>query len=130
MVGSSAGWRPRMRGFVARHRYELLLISCLLLVGLIIRLPTLHQPLLEEGRSFRQTETAYPALIYHQQGINLFAPQLPVLGKPWQVPFEFPVFQALAAVLMNAGFAPDVAVRVVAVLSFMACAVAIWALVR
>src|SRR5438132_7205356 len=101
MVGNSAGRRtghpswPRFRVFITLHRYEVLLISCLLLVGLVMRLPTLHQPLLEEGHSFRQTETAYPALLFHQQGINLVAPQLPVLGKPWQVPFEFPVFQAL-----------------------------------
>ena len=125
-----AGARSRPRLWIANHRVELLLISALVLVAVIIRLPTLDQPLLEEGHGFRQTETAYPALLFHTQGINLFAPQLPVLGRPWQVPFEFPIFQALAALLMNAGLTADVAVRVVALASFMACALLTWGLVR
>src|SRR5438132_13559472 len=89
MVGNSAGRRtghprwPQFRVFITRHRYELLLISCLLLVGLIIRLPTLHQPLLEDGHSFRQTQTAYPALLFHQPRIKLPPRQLPVLATPW-----------------------------------------------
>jgi 4-amino-4-deoxy-L-arabinose transferase-like glycosyltransferase len=104
-------------------------IACLLVVGFLVRLPNLNGPLLAIS-SFRQTETAYPALIYHQQGIDLFAPQLPVLGKPWQVPFEFPLFQVMAAVIMNLGGAVDWAMRVSGVICFMATAVAIWGMVR
>jgi 4-amino-4-deoxy-L-arabinose transferase-like glycosyltransferase len=105
------------------------IIACLLVVGLLVRLPNMNGPLLAIS-SFRQTETAYPALIYHQQGIDLFAPQLPVLGKPWQVPFEFPLFQAMAAVIMDLGGAVDWATRVSGVICFMATAVAIWGMVR
>ena len=104
-------------------------IAAMLAVGLLVRLPNLNAPLLAIS-SFRQTETAYPALIYHQQGINLLFPQLPVLGKPWQVPFEFPLFQAMAAVLMNLGGAADWAMRVSSVICFVATAVAVWGLVR
>jgi hypothetical protein len=101
----------------------------MLVVGLLVRLPNLNAPLLAIS-SFRQTETAYPALIYHQQGINLLFPQLPVLGNPWQIPFEFPLFQAMAAVIMDLGGAVDWAMRLSAVICFMATAVALWGLVR
>ena len=101
----------------------------LLALGLLIRLPHLDQPLTAIS-SFRQTETAYPALIYHEQGINLLNPQLPVLGRPWQVPFEFPLFQAMAAVVMNLGVAADLALRASGLVCFMATAFALWGLVR
>ena len=50
---------------------------------------TLDQPLLER-HSFRQTQTAYTARIFHEEGIDLLHPKLPVLGEPFEVPFEFP----------------------------------------
>ena len=101
----------------------------LLAIGLLMRLPHLSQPLTAIS-SFRQTETAYPALIYHEQGINLLNPQLPVLGRPWQVPFEFPLFQAMAAGVMNLGVAADLALRASGLICFMATAFALWGLVR
>jgi hypothetical protein len=101
----------------------------LLVLGLLIRLPHLSQPLTAIS-SFRQTETAYPALIFHEQGINLLNPQLPVFGPPWQVPFEFPLFQAMAAIVMDLGVAADLALRASALICFMATAVALWGLVR
>jgi hypothetical protein len=101
----------------------------LLAIGLLIRLPHLSQPFTALS-SFRQTETAYPALIYHEQGINLLNPQLPVFGKPWQAPFEFPLFQAMAAIVMNLGVATDLALRASGLLCFMATAFALWGLVR
>ena len=105
------------------------IVIAFLLVGLLVRLPSLNGPLLAIS-SFRQAETAYPALIYHQQGINLLVPQLPVLGKPWQVPFEFPLFQAMAAVIMNLGGGIDWSMRISSVICFVATAVAVWGLVR
>jgi len=105
------------------------IIAAVLLVGLLVRLPSLNGPLLAIS-SFRQTETAYPALIYHQQGINLLAPQLPVLGKPWQVPFEFPLFQAMGALIMDLGGATDWAMRISSVICCLATAFTIWGLVR
>src|ERR1700680_626704 len=104
-------------------------VAFMLVLCLLVRLPNLNAPLLAIS-PFRQTETAYPALIYHQQGINLLIPQLPVLGKPWQVPFEFPLFQAMAAVIMDLGGAVDWAMRMSAVICFMGTALALWGLVR
>ena len=44
-----------------------------------MRLTTLSQPLVE-AHSFRQTQTAYTALLYHREGINLLQTPLPIFG--------------------------------------------------
>ena len=70
--------------------------AVLLVFTVLIHLPTFDQPLVER-HNFRQTQTAFTARIYHEEGIDLFDPKLPVLGPPWEVPFEFPLFQAAAS---------------------------------
>ena len=82
-------------------------------------LPSLGQPLLE-SHAFRQTQTAYTALLYAEEGIDLLRPPLPVLGPPGILPLEFPLFQAGGAVLMEAGLAADTSMRVAALLCFLA----------
>jgi hypothetical protein len=91
--------------------------------------PTLHQPLLGE-HSFRQTQTAYPARIYHEQGIDLLHPKLPVLGEPFEVPFEFPLFQAAASTVMDAGAGDDFAMRLTGLACFLLTAFLLYGLVR
>jgi hypothetical protein len=101
----------------------------LALVGLAIaiHIPTLNQPLLET-QSFRQTTTAYPALLFHLEGINLFRPQVPVFGPPFLLPIEFPLFQAAASLVMDLGLAPDPAVRLTALACFAITALLVWRL--
>jgi hypothetical protein len=53
-----------------------------------------HLPLLE-AHSFRQTQTAISSY-WMADGGPWLAYQTPVLGAPWSIPFEFPLFQALA----------------------------------
>jgi hypothetical protein len=84
--------------------------AALIAVAVGVRLPTLSLPLLE-SHAFRQTQTAFTARLFHRDGIDLLHPQLPVLGPPWQIPFEFPLFQAAAALLMDLGVAETVALR-------------------
>src|SRR5439155_26885352 len=69
------------------------------------------------------------ALIYHQQGIDLTRTPLPVLGPPYDVPFEFPIFQGIASLVMNV-VRPDVAMRLTALASFCLAAALLWLLVR
>ena len=90
---------------------------------------TLDQPLLE-AHGFRQTQTAYTARIYHQHGIDLLHPKLPVLGEPFEVPFEFPLFQAAASVVMDAGVDDDVAMRLTGLVCFLLTASLLYGLVR
>src|SRR5262249_58709242 len=79
---------------------------------------------------FRQTQTAYLALLFHQNGIDLFHAKLPVLGPPFEIPLEFPLFQAAASLVMDAGVAPDLALRLTALCCFSVTALLLWALVR
>jgi 4-amino-4-deoxy-L-arabinose transferase-like glycosyltransferase len=99
----------------------------LLGLALVIHIPTLNQPLLET-QEFRQTQTAYTALIFHLQGIDLLRPQVPVFGPPFALPIEFPLFQAAAAIVMDLGVAPDAAVRLTALACFLITALLVWRL--
>ncbi len=56
-----------------------------------------------EKHAFRQTQTAYTARVFHEDGIDLLHPKLPVLGEPFEVPFEFPLFQAAASLVDGRG---------------------------
>ena len=106
-----------------------LYVGTLLLAAIVVlHLPTLGQPLIEV-HAFRQTQTAWTAVIFHQEGIDLLRPQLPVLGPPFVVPLEFPLFQAAASLVMDAGVPPDVALRVTGLFTFVLTAVLLWRLV-
>ena len=112
------------KGFV-----EAALIATPLVAFVLAVAPTLDQPLLER-HAFRQTQTAYTARVFHEQGIDLFHPRLPVLGEPFEVPFEFPLFQAAASVVMGTGAPDDVAMRLTGLLCFIATALLLYGLVR
>jgi len=99
----------------------------LLALAFVIHIPTLSQPLLET-QSFRQTTTAYPALLFYQQGIDLLRPQVPVFGSPFLLPIEFPLFQAAASLVMHLGVSPDAAVRLTALVCFSITALLVWRL--
>ena len=92
-------------------------------------LPSLGQSLLET-HAYRQTQTAYTAVLYAERGIDLFRPPLPVLGPPGVVPLEFPLFQALGAIPMQIGLAPDLSMRMVGLLTFLASAVLLYLVAR
>ena len=63
-------------------------------------LVTLQQPLID-AYEFRQTQTALSAL-FMQPGLGgLFEYHTPVLGAPWSIPFEFPLFQWISHHLAN-----------------------------
>jgi MFS family permease len=95
----------------------------------VVHLPTLSAPLTDR-HDFRQTQTAFTARIYHEEGIDLLHPKLPVLGPPWEIPFEFPLFQASAALVMDAGVAEDTALRATGLACFVLAGALLWLLVR
>ena len=91
--------------------------------------PTLGAPLLER-HAFRQTQTAWTARVFHEEGIDLLHPKLPVFGDPFEAPFEFPLFQALATLPMDMGLAEDTALRTTCLACFVLTALLLWGLVR
>ena len=80
--------------------------------------------------AFRQTQTAWTAREFHEGGFDLLHPKLPVFGEPFEVPFEFPLFQALAALPMELGLAEDTSLRLTSLLCFVLTALLLWGLVR
>ena len=125
--GSAAMRRlPRFRDMASRTSPVAVGLG-LLGLALVIHIPTLNQPLLET-QSFRQTTTAYPALLFYEHGIDLFRPQVPVFGPPFVLPIEFPLFQAAASRVMYLGVSPDAAVRLTALICFLITAALVWRL--
>lgn len=104
-------------------------VAALVAIAGAVRLRALHQPLLE-AHPFRQTQTAFTARIFHTHGISLLHPKLPLFGKPWDLPFEFPLFQAVSTLPMNLGLSADTAVRLTALVFFLVSAVLVYLLVR
>lgn len=116
-----------MRSWAQTHRPD---IAALCMIGLaaLARVPTLAQPL-TENFAWRQTQTAWTARIFHEQGIDLLHPEVPVHGPPWVFGFEFPLFQALGSLLMDAGLPADVAMRTLGLITFLATGWLVYVLV-
>jgi hypothetical protein len=84
-----------------RQRVNLIATALLLLAvanALLFWIRTLGQPLID-AFSFRQTQTALTAF-WLQPGLSwILHYETPVLGAPWEVPFEFPFYQFIVAAL-------------------------------
>lgn len=104
-------------------------VAAALAGAVAVRVPGLGVPLLE-WHGWRQTQTAYTALAIHEQGFDLLHAQLPIFGPPFEVPMEFPLFQALAAALMDTGVEADLALRVTGLATFVLAAFLLWLFAR
>ena len=75
-----------------RPRWIWLLITAAVVLAGVFWFGKLDQPLIDR-HEFRQTQTALSAL-FMQPGLEgLLNYQTPVVGAPWSIPFEFPLFQ-------------------------------------
>lgn len=80
----------------------------------------IHQPL-ADAHAFRQTQTALTAYWMTQEDWQL-AYQTPVVGFPWAIPFEFPIYQAIVAAISSlTGFELGATGRLVSYLFLLAC---------
>jgi len=123
--------RESLAGGTASRR-GMLLIAVLLVLGLSLglRIWNLKSPL-TEAHSFRQTQTAFTVAVFVQKGISWLHPQMPVYGPPWEVPFEFPLYQATAAVVARVtGFNVDLACRTTSLACFYLSAAMLYLLCR
>jgi hypothetical protein len=99
------------------------------LVALCVGLVYSGQPLLE-WEAFRQTQTALTSYWMLQEGWRLDY-QTPVLGYPWAIPLEFPIYQTIvAAIVWLGGFDLDATGRVVSFCFLLACAWPAFGVVR
>ena len=104
-------------------------VVALLLLAVAVHRGTMGQQLVEQ-HGFRQTQTAMTAVDFRTNGIDLLHPRVPVFGPRAEVPFEFPLFQALATIPMNLGVNADASLRVTALACFLLTAVLLYGLVR
>lgn len=80
--------------------------------------------------SFRQTQTAISSYYMLQTG-KVLNYETPVLGPPWSIPFEFPLYQYLVAALTKTSHLPlDFCGRLVSAIFFYATLVPIFFLAR
>jgi hypothetical protein len=101
-----------------------------LALGLVVRLGRFDDSIFEM-HSFRQTQTAFLIRNLANDNYNLVRAELPVLGYPWQVPLEFPLFQTGAAYLMNSfGWDSSYSGRLLSTFAFLASAAGAYFLTR
>jgi hypothetical protein len=84
---------------------------------------------IDDYYGFRQTQTALTAYWLAQDGPWL-AYETPVMGSPWTIPFEFPVYQLLTAALTLMGIPIDVGGRLVSFAFFVGALGPLWVLLK
>lgn len=78
--------------------------------------------------SFRQTQTALTAYWFIQEGYKI-AYETPVAGYPWQIPFEFPIYQYIvAAISQISGLSVTAVGRMVSFGFLLLCLPVVWAI--
>jgi hypothetical protein len=83
------------------------------------------------GNGFRQTQTAITALFVQREHNFSLAYPTPVLGKPWSIPFEFPLYQWTVAVVSDTtGLSLIKCGRLVSAVCFFLALPALWLLLR
>lgn len=50
---------------------------------------------------WRSSHTLLTSLWFQKEGISLFNYQTPIYGPPWQIPLEFPLYQAISTIFSN-----------------------------
>ena len=108
-----------LRGEPRAQRFGSLWIFVL---AFVVRLPAMWAPPFVR-HPWRQAQTAFTIREFARNGIDLFHPHVPVVGRPWVLVYEFPLFQAIAAALMRFGASAEMTGRWVAVACFFATAV-------
>lgn len=120
--------RLRVSGYGRMQRPAIWAVAMLAIYTAIV-LPSVGQALLE-SHAYRQTQTAYTAVLFARDGVDMLHPPLPVLGPPGTVPLEFPLFQLFGSVFISAGLAPDPAMRVTGLATFLLAAWLVYLLGR
>ena len=100
----------------ARDVWYLSLFCVCLAINLFLMTRRWDAPLLDQ-HAFRQTQNAITVASMLEGGPRI-AYELPVLGKPWSLPFEFPLYHWLVTAVAHAGVPLEQAGRLVSVIAF------------
>lgn len=106
---------------LVKKNWALSIALCVIIFSSSTVLFYAQQPILE-AHGFRQTQTALTSFWMIQEGWKL-AYQTPVVGYPWSVPFEFPIYQSLVAFVSWLGNFPlDATGRLISFFFLIICA--------
>ncbi|MEO5356934.1 MAG: hypothetical protein H7844_06510 [Nitrospirae bacterium YQR-1] len=106
-----------------KHNIAVAVFWGFIALSVLIRFININSPLCED-HMFRQTQTAITIHYFVKDGIKLLNYETPLFGPPWKVPFEFPAFQATAALFAMGGISnSDTACRATNIFYFYVSAV-------
>ena len=115
IIGTFEKISSRVLGATEENPKTLLVLSVLLALAVVNALfwliVGLNQPI-ADLHQFRQTQTAISAYWIWRGGPWL-AYETPVLGYPWSIPFEFPIYQYLMAALRVVGISLEAGGRLI-----------------
>jgi hypothetical protein len=106
-----------------------LLVAALLCFDVFVLLYGINNNGINDFFAFRQTQTALTAYWLIKEP-HTFAYITPVLGAPWSMPFEYPVYQWLAVFLTKVGVPLVAAGRLVSFAAFVACLIPLSTMAR
>jgi len=75
--------------------YGIALVLAIILSNALRLINILAPTVNDTYHSFRTTETAIVVQDYFRSGFSLFHYSMPIFGKPWNLMFEFPLYQAI-----------------------------------
>ena len=81
-----------------RQSKEQLILTSLLVAAILVRFRNLETPI-SGSYTFRNTQTAWGIRSVANGALSPFSIETPVLGPPWKIPFEFPLYQMIAGLL-------------------------------
>jgi hypothetical protein len=106
-----------MLSLINRNKYRILFLASLMFFLASISIG--WNGTLTDAYGFRQTQTAI-SVSYLLKGGPWFVYETPVLGPPWSIPFEFPLYQwIVASAVKVSGFPIDQTGRFVSALFFL-----------
>ena len=112
-----------------RFTEQISLVS-ILLVAILVRLRNLNSPV-SGLYTFRTTQTAWGIRSVADGSISPFSIETPVLGPPWKIPFEFPLYQITAGMLSRlTGFEAEITGRLVSIAFFVLTALVFYQILR
>ena len=72
-----------------------------LILSFLLRIQNLWFPVGGDFHSSRQTQTAITIQNYFHDGFSFFRYEMPIFGRPWRVPLEFPIYQSVVYFVMK-----------------------------
>jgi hypothetical protein len=109
---------------------EKMIVTGLLIVAALVRLRNLNSPI-SGSYTFRTTQTASGIRSVANGVLSPFSVETPVLGAPWKIPFEFPLYQIIAGLFSRlTGITVEASGRIVSLLFFISTAIVFYMICR